>query len=96
MCLGFSSLTESVLETTWKLLQMTHAASSGSLATLGLRSPGIAAHLGTWIGTLGTGVLLLVEGTVSTAAADCVRLCVAFTKTGGSFGLHLGWMDGVG
>lgn len=46
------------------------------------------AHLGSGIGALGAGLLLLVEGALTAASAEGVALGVALTKTSGTFGLN--------
>lgn len=48
------------------------------------------AQLGRRVSALRAGLLLVVEGAVATAAAEGVRLGVAFTEAGRTFGLHGG------
>ncbi len=45
------------------------------------------AQLGLRVRTLGTGLLLLVEGAIAAATTQSVCLGVALTETGGTFGL---------
>jgi hypothetical protein len=70
---------------------MSHPSSSRCLASNSLFTPVVAAHLGGWVGTLGAGLLLLVERAVSAATAQSMALGMAFSEAGGTFGLY-GWM----
>ena len=66
---------------------MAHAPSSGGLAANSLVAPVVTTELGCRVGTLSTGLFLLVESAVSAATADAVGLCVTLTERGCSFGL---------
>lgn len=89
---GFSdgTLTETILETTGQILEMTHTASSGGLSSLALDAPVEGTELGSGVTALGTGLLLLVVGTVTAAFAEGVGLSMAFTKAGSSLSLKNG------
>ena len=67
---------------------MSHSAGACGLATLALDGPGERAQLSSGVGALGTGLLLLVEGTVATTTAERVCLGVALSETGRSFSLR--------
>lgn len=85
--LSASTLTESILETTSNILQMTHTASSSSLSSLALDAPVEGTELGSRVAALGARLLLLVVGTGAATLAEGVGLGMAFTKTGGSLSL---------
>ncbi len=86
--LGSSSLTETVLEATGQVLQMTHATSTGGLSSLGLGAPVEGTHTGSRVGALGAGLLLLVVGTVTATLAEGVGFSVTLTGRSSTFGLE--------
>jgi hypothetical protein len=81
-------LLETILEASRQVLQVAHASSASSLSALSLDGPVVVAQLGGRVAALGASLLLVVEGAVAAAAAQSVRLGVAFTEAGRTLGLH--------
>jgi hypothetical protein len=98
------TLSETVLETTREILEVSHATSSGGLASNGLLAPVIykirlnpcstpysqrtLAHLRSGEGAGSTSLLLLVEGAVTTALAERVTLGMALTTASSTLSLR--------
>ena len=77
--LGDTSL-EAVLESSRHVLQVAHSAATGSSSSLGLSTPVVGSHLGSWVTARSAGLLLDVERTLTTSVAQSVRLVVTLTE----------------
>lgn len=82
---GGTTLSETVLESSVDVLEVSHSAGTGGLSPLGLKTPVEGPQLGGRVTTLSAGKLLLVERPVTTSPAEGVGLGVSFTKGGSTF-----------
>lgn len=71
---------ETVLEFSWNGLQVSHSTGTGGSSSLSLGSPVVGSNLGSWVTARSTGLLLDVEGTLTTSVTQSVRLVVTLTE----------------
>ena len=77
---GLGTFTESVLEATRHMTQMSHTSGAGGSSSLSLDGPVVFPHGGSGVGARRTDLLLVVEGVTSTSDAQSVGLLVTFTE----------------
>ena len=77
--LGLCTFSETVLEATVDVLQVSHSAGAGGVPSDGLETPVVRSQSCVWVSTCGACGLLEVEGRLAAPQAKRVRLVVSLT-----------------